>query len=145
MNYKYTSPDDEQNKGQGGFQIIMPFLPGQGPQQQYNDPNEKVSAEFVKDFQLVKLRALHANARASEIRVILAGMQELRDALQMAQVNAGDTGTSERPPLTPAFDDVNHGKLQNAYLTMVERYVNYTDFMLTSELKIKTTNEIKKV
>ena len=142
MNFKYISPDQEDDpQGQAPRQFAF-VIPGpQPPQQQEQIKMDEVT---MKEYHIAKIRNMHANARTLEMNVMLRGLEEMRNALQMAQVADGDGGTTERPPLTPAFDDVNHGKLQSSYLTLTERYVNYCDHMLKKELTIATTNEIKK-
>lgn len=71
-----------------------------------------------------------SQARLNESRLLLNGMEEIRSALNMAKVGEGDGGATERPPLKPAFDDVNLGLLQQRYLFMVDQYISYTEHFL---------------
>lgn len=136
----YSIDPGEQNQpGQHGHVVFAIPSPQQAPQEQIHMTDQQMF-----DFSNGKIRALHAQSRPMETKILLDFMVEIRHAISMPEVASGDSGTSERPPLTPAFNDTNRGKLQNAYLTLAERAVNYCDHMLSKEFKIATTNEIKK-
>jgi hypothetical protein len=139
MNYSYTQ--DEQGSQQSRPYVIQ--FGGPPPQPSIED-QVKISQAMAEDLARARLRNLHAQARNMETKVLLDGMNEIRNAIQMAEVAEGDTGSTDRPPLTPAFDDINRGKLQMAYLRMVENYCNYSENMLTKQLDVKLTHEIKK-
>lgn len=141
MNYQYSL--NEEGSGKQQQQTPMFFAI---PQPQPSQPQEQIALNQEQSDILIngRLRNVHAQCRSMEEKILLDGMHEIRAAIQMAEIAGGDTGTSERPPLTPAFDDVNRGRLQACYLTLAERLVNYCDHVLTQELKIRITNEIKK-
>jgi len=138
MDYKYT----EQDPSQGARPYLIQF--GGPPQQTGMEDNLKISQAMAEDLARARLRNLHAQARNLETKVLLDGMNEIRNAIQMAEVGQDDTGSTDRPPLTPAFDEINRGKLQMCYLRMIESYVNYSENMLTKQLDVNLTNEIKK-
>lgn len=144
MNYKYDEPGQQQ-PGQGQPYIIqIPF--GQQHQPQQPEDRIQLTQSMIEQIHVVKMRNAHASARAMEVRMILDGMREVRDAINLASITVaeGDTGSKDRPPLEPSFAIENRLKLQNAYLRMTERLINYNEFFLGNELKVPLTNEIKK-
>lgn len=144
MNYKYDEPG--QQPGQGQPYIIQ--IPFGGPQHQPQQVEDriKLTPQMIEQIHVVKMRNAHANARAMEVRMILDGMKEIRDAINLSSITVaeGDTGSKDRPPLEPSFVIENRLKLQNAYLRLTERLINYDEFFLKNELKVELTNEIKK-
>lgn len=93
-----------------------------------------------------QVRNIFAEARQKEAYMVLDYMREIRSALDTSSltVGEGDGGATARPPLVPAFDEINRGKLQEAYLRLVERAVNHTEHFMKIEMNMKLTNEIKK-
>src|SRR6218665_3822195 len=89
-----------------------------GPRTRYAFANPQLAEQVELDIARVEVRQGHAQARQMEVESILAAMGEIRSALDMTSLTVpdGDRGSTERPPLQPAFDDINRGKLQNAYL-----------------------------
>jgi hypothetical protein len=138
MNYKYDNPEEGPSRGQP---YIIQFGP---PPQQGMEEHPQISAAMANELARARIRNLHSQARGMETKVLLDGLSEIRSAIQMAEVAEGDKGSTDRPPLTPAFDDINRGKLQMAYLRMTENYINYCENMLTKQLDVKLTKEIKK-
>lgn len=143
MEFRYYTEDE--NKQPQGQQPLFFQIPGH--HQPAPPPQENITLNEEQKNVLIggRLRNVFSQARTLETKVLLDGMGEIRSALQQPVINSGDTGSTERPPLTPAFSEDNRDKLQNAYLMMVERYVNYCDHFLMKELKVETTNEIKKI
>lgn len=133
----YTS-SEEPGKPQSYF-IQVPI--GQ-PQQQ---PVESVqlSPQQMHELHTAKVRELHARARLAENELMMRSMDQILRALSTASIDDGDKGGDMRPPLTPAFYEINSGKLQQVYLRLAERLVNHTEFFLKNELKVKLTDEIK--
>lgn len=133
------------SSGERGERVVYGFMP---PPFSYPPPEPEdripMSEEMLKEMQLAKLRQMHANARMQETAVILRGLEEMRLALQQFSISDGDRGATERPPLESAFEEINKGRLQNAYLRLTERYLNYCEHMLVHQLAIKVTHEIKK-
>ena len=117
-----------------------------GPRTRYAFQDPNLAQQVELDIARVEVRQGHAEARQMEVESIIRAMNEIRSALDMTSLTVpeGDRGSTERPPLQPAFDDVNRGKLQNAYLRITERLVNYTDWMVNTQLGVPITNEIKK-
>jgi hypothetical protein len=134
-----------EDEGMDSRRVVFGFMPP--PFMQQPEPEERIpmDAEMVKEMQRAKLRNMHANARMQETRVLLGGLEEMRHALQLFGIAEGDRGSTERPPFETAFYEENKGKLQNAYLRLTERYLNYCEHMLVQQLDIKVTHEIKKV
>lgn len=149
MNYKYSDPNDPQGQQQPhGYTILVG-----GPQPQVqpnpyeNPPPGMITKDMLMDIHRSKLRLAHAQARNMEADMIMRSMNAIKDAIDTNSltVASGDTGSSARPPLEPAFDEINRGKLQLAYLRMTERLINYNEFFLTKECGIPLTNEINKL
>lgn len=145
MNFQYEQPGQQQ-PGQGQPYIIqIPF--GQQPiQHQQPEDHYKLSQSQFNEIHAARMRNTHAQCRITETRVLLDGLHEIRTALDQGSLTVaqGDTGSKDRPPLEPAFNEVNRLKLQNAYLRMVERFVNHTEDWMGREMDIAMTNEIKK-
>lgn len=147
MNYTYN---DEQNKqqqpqGQGGYVIQL----GTPPQQQQPPLPENMYQPTPKEqqaFMMARLSRQLAEVRLTESRLLLHGMEEIRAALDIRAITVAekDSGSGERPPLEPAFNETNRERLQNAYLRITERLVNYYDHFIQHDMGIKVTNEIKK-
>lgn len=130
--------------GQGkvvGYTLQVPY---NQPYQQPDPIEAKMTDKMLQDLHYTRIRQSIANARNSELRMLLDSLSEVRTALSYGSIGANDTGTTERPPLESAFNEANHAKLQNAYLSITERVVNYIDDMIKKDLKIEVTNEIKK-
>jgi hypothetical protein len=136
--------DDEKGSG-GPPRMVFGFMPPPIQQESYEDERMKMDPALAKEFANAKLRNMHANARLQETTVMLRGLEEMRTAMQLFTVGTGDTGSSARPPFEVAFYEENRGKLQNAYLRLTERYLNYCEHMLVQQLDIPVTNEIRKV
>lgn len=123
----YIILDDSQNP-QGhahAYQYALP-LGGPLPNTAHNHNAELMKDPLQRQYMVAQIRDLHARARANEAKVFLDALQELRCSLQSGAIDEGDTGTTERPPVKSAFDDINSGKIQQIYLNMFERYDAYT-------------------
>lgn len=147
MSYNYTLGGEDGQQGpppQQGQPIFMIGNPGmqQGPPL---DPlmEKNLDARMAHEYHKVRLRNGHADARAKEMNIILTGMREVKEAIQLVTVAEGDKGSGERPPLDRAISDVTRIKLEMAYLRLAERTCNYVDAMFT-HLELKVTDEIKK-
>jgi hypothetical protein len=148
MNFKYDEHDGAQ-PGQPlrGYTIVLGGPQG-APQPQPNIEDQyKLTAKQLDEIHEVKIRNMRANTRANEVQVMLQGLREIRTALDQGSITIAenDSGSGERPPLEPAFDETNRLMLQRAYLRMVERYVNYTEDQMKCEMKIEFSNEINKI
>lgn len=109
------------------------------------DPIEsKMTDKMLQELHYTRIRQSVATARNTELRLLLDSLNEVRAALSQGCIGDDDTGTGERPPLQNAFNHLNHDRLQNAYLSITERVVNYIDDMVKRDLKIEVTNELKK-
>lgn len=71
--------------------------------------------------------------RLVQIAIIHKGLDEIRAALAAVTLAEGDRGNTDRPPLIPAFDEINRGKLQEAYLGMMTRYVKFIDHVFEQD------------
>lgn len=144
MIFQYENPGQQQpGQPQQGYVIQL----GGQPQQQQPHPEERFFTQSqFNELHAARMRNTHAQCRITETRVLLDGLHELRSALDTNSltVSQGDTGSKDRPPLEPAFTELNRLKLQNAYLRMVERFVNHTEDWMGREMDIKMTDEIKK-
>lgn len=136
--------------GGGGYSIIIGGPPPP-PHEYYEHPPQQQppnTPQQADQLHRARLRAMHANCRPLEAGVILEGLYEIRAALNIQSITVadGDSGSGERPPLEPAFDELNRGRLQHSYLYLAERYCNYVDWMLVNQLDkdFPITNEIKK-
>jgi hypothetical protein len=153
MNFKYNDPNDPQGQGLPGQQHGYTIVLGGGPQQQvppnpYDNPAPgSISPQMLQEIHRAKMRMAHAQARNMEADMIMRSMNAIKDAIDhnALTVADGDSGSGNRPPLEPAFDEINRGKLQLAYLRMTERLINYNEFFLTKECGMPLTNEITKL
>jgi hypothetical protein len=121
---------------------VGPYTPPPAQQKLMEMP--PMDAAMANNFYQGRLRNLHAQARGMETKVLLDGMEEIRMALAQGSISDGDKGGDVRPPLEAGFDELNRGRLQNAYLRLAERFVNYVDHTLEKQLEMPLTNEIKK-
>lgn len=147
MDFKYDSQQQPPGMPPAGSYIIqMPFGQGPPPNQQIDEYQKYLSKAQFDQLHNAKVRQAYANARITESELLLRGLEEIRASLndKSLTVGDGDQGSTTRPPLVPAFDEVNRMKLQQCYLAMAERYVNFVDNFLVVELKAKLTHEIKK-
>ena len=133
-----------------GYSIFIggpPPPPTEGYETQQHPPHQ-LTPQQADALHRARLRTIHGNCRPLEAGIILEGLYEIRAALniQSITVSEDDSGSGERPPLEPAFDEINRGRLQHSYLYLAERYCNYVDWMLTSQLDkdMTLTNEINK-
>lgn len=141
MNYKYQG--DEPPQQPPGYVIQIPFQQNQMPPQEAQIP---MNPQMIAEIHNAKIRSIYSATRLTESDLVLRGLTEIRMALNVGSITVAsdDKGSTERPPLEPAFDEINRGKLQNAYLALTERYINLVDNFLVKELKVELTHEIKK-
>jgi hypothetical protein len=114
-----------------GYGYMIQF--GAPPQQHARAPHRsplikgEIDADVLKQQLETETRHMRAAVRLSEAQLFMNGLKELRDALCFGQVQHGDTGTGERPPVKPIFSENNQEMLQHAYLNLYMRYANYLD------------------
>lgn len=146
MNYTYDNQPPNQQNPQQGYVIQFGPPTQQQPQPKLPEQMYQLTLTEQQAFTMARLSGVLADVRMEEAKLLLAGMNEMRSALDTRSLTVGqnDKGSGDRPPLEPAFNDVNRGRIQNAYVRMVERYVNYVEHFLDHDLKIDLTNEIKK-
>lgn len=101
---------------------IIPFNVDPPPERK--EPPQFSSDEMVRRIQCGNIMA---NTRLLEAQVFINGLQEIRTALNLPQVTKNDNGLGERPPLEPLFDEIGVGQLQQRYLTLLDRYLHYTE------------------
>lgn len=146
MNYSIQDEPQGQ-KPVVGYTIQLGGPPQPSPEQ---TEAQKQALQFMNEPRFMQqftgqMRNLYAEARLKESHMVLSYMREIRSALDTNSLTVaeGDGGATARPPLIPAFDDINRGKLQSAYLRLAERAINHVDFFMHRELGIPLTNEIK--
>lgn len=122
--------------------IIMESGPSQQPMVDPLMTNERMNVAQSNAYHNARIRQQFAIPRASELRIILDSMREIRDAIHDVTVAPGDRGSGERAPVMTAFDEGVREKLMYAYLRMAERCVNYSEKMMT-DLSCPMTNEYK--
>lgn len=102
----------------------------------------KLSAEVLNDKMRNENRNMLAIVRVNESQLMLNGLNEIRQALCYGQVAHNDTGSGERPPVQPIFNEDNQKKLQFAYLNLWMRYSNYVDEAM-KEMKVTVPKDVK--
>lgn len=98
-------------------------------------PKEMLDNENYNNMIKAQTAAVVADIRQVDARLFKDLLTELRSALSNPTVCDGDKGNTERPPIAPSFDTINTGKLQEAYLNVVTRYVKYLDTICERDLE----------
>lgn len=105
-------------------------------------PKEMLDNEDYANMLKAQTAAIVADIRQVDSRLFLEALKEIRLAMMNASIAEGDKGSTDRPPIQQSFDEVNAGKLQEAYLNIVLRYVKYIDTICERDLQFNPPNSV---
>jgi hypothetical protein len=139
-NHEYGMPPND-GHGQPRVVLIDPSMFGQRPQQRMVSP-EVFGTDEWKDQMRAQTALMCADIRNKGAEIFQNALEEIRSGMSQYKISTGDKGGEGRPPMDPSFDDINHGKLQEAYLSVVLRYVKYIDTVCAEDFQFQPPNGI---
>lgn len=106
-------------------------------QNQPNQPEDELSKK-------VRLGNIISETRLNEVKMFTNALIEVRTALEGYSIDESDTGTSERPALNPSFDEINRGKIQSEYLSILRSFREYVQYQKDLLLQLPPTRADEK-
>jgi hypothetical protein len=93
---------------------------------------------------MAETRNLNAIARVNESLILLNGMLEIRNALNIPSIDPDNQkAIGDHPPLKPMFEPDQIATLQKSYLSFSEKYLKMANHVMSQELKIGKKEEPK--